>query len=261
MACVRPCRLFRAAAPMAPAAGEALRWRRRCCRACRGAVRCRPRGRSLFGWFCVRLSGVYLAMLTLAFAADRSGRWPSSGSGRHGRRQRDSRRLARRLGRPTAGSSTISSSPLVLGGVLLLRRVIVSPFGWRCGPGATAPLRAEAIGIDVRADAVAGLRVSPGPSPAWPAGSTPMPRAACSPTWLGDPALGRRAGDGAARRRADAVRARSWVRGPPTRLETELVRLTELLAAAARPIIIVLVLLFPQGIAGRFASARGRGLA
>ena len=26
------------------------------------------RGAILFGWFCVRLSGVYLAMLTLAFA-------------------------------------------------------------------------------------------------------------------------------------------------------------------------------------------------
>ena len=32
-------------------------------------VAARPRSaRSLFGWFCVRLSGVYFAMLTLAFA-------------------------------------------------------------------------------------------------------------------------------------------------------------------------------------------------
>ena len=31
--------------------------------------RCSPRSaRCVFGWFCVRLSGVYLAMLTLAFA-------------------------------------------------------------------------------------------------------------------------------------------------------------------------------------------------
>ena len=45
----------------------ALCWRR-CCRA--GAV--------VFGWFCVRLSGVYLAMLTLAFAQI-SGRSSSSG--------------------------------------------------------------------------------------------------------------------------------------------------------------------------------------
>ncbi len=36
-------------------------------------------GALVFGWFCVRLSGVYLAMLTLAFARS-SGRWCSSGT-------------------------------------------------------------------------------------------------------------------------------------------------------------------------------------
>ena len=43
---------------------SACRWRRRSC-----SRRCSPPlGAFVFGWFCVRLSGVYLAMLTLAFA-------------------------------------------------------------------------------------------------------------------------------------------------------------------------------------------------
>ena len=46
------------------AARSACRWKPRCC-----SRRCSPRwARFVFGWFCVRLSGVYLAMLTLAFA-------------------------------------------------------------------------------------------------------------------------------------------------------------------------------------------------
>ncbi len=50
-------------------------------------------GALLFGWFCVRLSGVYLAMLTLAFAQIiMVGGLPVAG--RDGGRQRDSRRLA-----------------------------------------------------------------------------------------------------------------------------------------------------------------------
>ena len=64
---VRPCRLFRPRRLRRGAAGEGARradggWRW-CSR------RWSPRfGALLFGWFCVRLSGVYLAMLTLAFA-------------------------------------------------------------------------------------------------------------------------------------------------------------------------------------------------
>ena len=53
----------------------------------------------LFGWFCVRLSGVYLAMLTLAFAQivwSVAFQWVE----RHRRRQRHPRRLAGRLGAP-----------------------------------------------------------------------------------------------------------------------------------------------------------------
>ena len=64
---VRPCRLFR----------PRRLCRRRCCSS---APACRWKRRScwrrsspalfavVYGWFCVRLSGVYLAMLTLAFA-------------------------------------------------------------------------------------------------------------------------------------------------------------------------------------------------
>ena len=52
------------AAGAAAASAAACRWRRRCC-----WRRLPPAPAPLvFGWFCVRLSGVYLAMLTLAFA-------------------------------------------------------------------------------------------------------------------------------------------------------------------------------------------------
>lgn len=100
-----------------------------------------------FGWFCVRLRGVYLAMLTLAFAQIawsvavqwRSvtggddgilGIWPSPWLG----------------GREGFYYLVLAS---VLLAILLLRRAIFAPFGYALRAGRDAPARAEAIGIDV----------------------------------------------------------------------------------------------------------------
>ncbi|MFC4351268.1 ABC transporter permease [Fodinicurvata halophila] len=105
-------------------------------------------GGLVFGWFCVRLSGVYLAMLTLAFAQIAWSivfQWDSLTGGDNGL-----------LG---IWPSEWASDPvvfyyLVLGVVLvclfLLRRFAYAPFGYTLRAGRDSPLRAEAIGIDVR---------------------------------------------------------------------------------------------------------------
>jgi len=105
-------------------------------------------GALLFGWFAVRLSGVYLAMLTLAFAQivwaavfqwegltggsnGVVGVWPSAPF--------DSR----------TGYFLLTLALAVVG-VLLLRRLLFAPFGYAMRAGRDSPLRAEAIGIDVK---------------------------------------------------------------------------------------------------------------
>ncbi|HET7764616.1 MAG TPA: ABC transporter permease [Burkholderiales bacterium] len=105
-------------------------------------------GAMLFGWFCVRLSGVYLAMLTLAFAQivwsiayewdiltggsnGMVGVWPS----------------AWLASRPAFYQLTLALCAL---GLWLMRRALFAPFGWALRAGRDSPLRAAAIGIDVR---------------------------------------------------------------------------------------------------------------
>lgn len=105
-------------------------------------------GALVFGWFCVRLSGVYLAMLTLAFAQitwaivfqwdnftggsnGLTGVWPSSW-------------LADKR------SYYYLTLLLVASGVLWLRRALFSPFGYALRASRDSALRADAIGIDVK---------------------------------------------------------------------------------------------------------------
>ena len=102
----------------------------------------------IIGWFCVRLSGVYFAMLTLAFAQVL---WS----------------IVFQWGEVTGGDDGIlniwpsawASEPaayyyLVLilgsGGILLLRHVLHSPFGYAMRAARDSELRAEAIGMDVK---------------------------------------------------------------------------------------------------------------
>jgi branched-chain amino acid transport system permease protein len=105
-------------------------------------------GALLFGWFSVRLSGVYLAMLTLAFAQivwSILFQWEDVTGGSNGI-----------LGiwpqapfnsRPAFYLLTLA---LVTVGVLLLRRMLFAPFGYAMRAGRDSPLRAEAVGIDVK---------------------------------------------------------------------------------------------------------------
>ncbi|OGA69920.1 MAG: ABC transporter permease [Betaproteobacteria bacterium RIFCSPLOWO2_12_FULL_68_20] len=106
-------------------------------------------GALAFGWFCVRLSGVYLAMLTLAFAQivwSVAFQWDAFTGGSNGL-----------IGVwPSAWlASRTAYYYLTLGaclaGIAILWRVLYSPFGYALRASRDSPLRAGAIGIDVRA--------------------------------------------------------------------------------------------------------------
>ncbi len=104
-------------------------------------------GALLFGWFCVRLSGVYLAMLTLAFAQivwSVVFQWDAFTGGSNG--------ITGVWPAPWLADKrvyyllTLASVAL---GVLVLRRMLFSPFGYALRAGRDSPLRADAIGLDV----------------------------------------------------------------------------------------------------------------
>ena len=106
-------------------------------------------GAALFGWFCVRLSGIYLAMLTLALAQivwSVAFQWDAVTGGSNG----------------LVGvwpAAWLASKPayylltLALGtlGIACLWRIVGSSFGYALRASRDSPLRAEAVGIDVRA--------------------------------------------------------------------------------------------------------------
>jgi branched-chain amino acid transport system permease protein len=105
-------------------------------------------GALAFGWFCVRLSGVYLAMLTLAFAQiawSVAFQWTEVTGGDNGI-----------LG--VWPSHWADSAPrfywltlaLVAIAVALLRRAVFAPFGYALRAGRDSPRRAQAVGIAVR---------------------------------------------------------------------------------------------------------------
>src|ERR1700730_2640281 len=105
-------------------------------------------GALLFGWFAVRLSGIYLAMLTLAFAQivwSIVFQWQDFTGGSNGV-----------LGIwPTAPFDApwafyLLCVVLAAAVVVALRTILFSPFGYAMRAGRDSPLRAEAIGIDVK---------------------------------------------------------------------------------------------------------------
>jgi branched-chain amino acid transport system permease protein len=105
-------------------------------------------GALVAGWFCIRLSGVYLAMLTLAFSQIA---WS----------------VALQWDRVTGGSNGLIGvwpAPWLAtkaayyylalaacgGAILVLWRILQAPFGYALRASRDSPLRADAIGIDVR---------------------------------------------------------------------------------------------------------------
>ena len=104
-------------------------------------------GALVCAWFCVRLSGVYLAMLTLAFAQivwSICFQWDAVTGGSNG--------LTGVWPAPWLSeghSYYVLTFVLVALALLVLRRVLFSPLGYAMRAGRDSMLRADAIGIDV----------------------------------------------------------------------------------------------------------------
>jgi branched-chain amino acid transport system permease protein len=211
-------------------------------------------GALLFGWFAVRLSGVYLAMLTLAFAQivwSIVFQWQELTGGSNGV-----------LGIwPSVPFDRLSlffllTLVLVVAGVLLLRRILFAPFGYAMRAGRDSPLRAEAIGIHVKrvhwlAFAVAGTVCGVA------GGIFAFAKGSISPETI---SIGRSI-DGLLMVLLGGIQTLS---GPIVGasvfavLQDFVMQQTEYWHALLGGIILVLVLAFPSGLAGAFALLAGR---
>jgi branched-chain amino acid transport system permease protein len=203
-------------------------------------------GALIFGWFCVRLSGVYLAMLTLAFAQIAWSvvfQWDEFTGGSNG--------LIGLWPSDWLKDRTVLYFVILafcVGGMAFIWRVVHAPFGYVLRAGRDSPLRADAIGIDVRrfqwfgfaiAGALAGLS---GALFAFSKGSISPETLAVS-----------RSVDGLVMVLLGGVQT---LTGPVagaavfTWLQDEIARNTEYWRAILGITILVIVLAFPQGIAG-----------
>jgi branched-chain amino acid transport system permease protein len=199
----------------------------------------------VFGFFVIRLSGVYLAMLTLAFAqivwsvAFQSG-WTGGDNGVLG------------IWPPAWLGSKTGYYYFVLAIVLLcllfLRRVVFSPFGYALRAGRDSAVRSDAIGMDVRrlqwtafvlAGAMAGLA---GVLHAYHKGSV-FPNVLAIPQSVD--ALVMVLLGGLQTLSGPVVGAAVY-----HSLIAEVMRSTEYWRAIVGAVIVLLVVAFPQGIAG-----------
>jgi branched-chain amino acid transport system permease protein len=203
-------------------------------------------GALVFGWFSVRLSGVYLAMLTLAFAQivwSVTFQWDDVTGGSNG--------LTGVWPAPWLANKTAYYA-VVLAAVVLgawaLRRLVFSPFGYAMRAGRDSPLRADAIGIHVQrvqwvAFVVAALFAGlAGALYAFSKGSI-------SPDSMG---VGKSV-DGLVMVLLGGVQtlAGPWVGAVTfTWLQDSVARSTEYWRALLGGVILLLVLAFPMGIAG-----------
>jgi branched-chain amino acid transport system permease protein len=207
-------------------------------------------GALVFGWFCVRLSGVYLAMLTLAFAQiawSIAFQWDTVTGGSNG--------LIGVWPAAWLASKTAYyylALAVCAAGIALLWRALDAPFGYTLRAARDSPLRADAIGIDVRrtqwiAFAAAGTFAGiAGALYAFSKGSI-------SPETLSVP----RSVDALVMVLLGGVQTLTgpaWGAALFTLLEDFLSRDFSYWRAAIGAVILVLVLAFPRGIAGYLKS-------
>jgi branched-chain amino acid transport system permease protein len=203
-------------------------------------------GALVAGWFCVRLAGVYLAMLTLAFAQiawSVAFQWDSVTGGSNGLvGVWPSGWLASRTAYYYLSLIVVSVA------LLLVWRMVFSPFGYALRAARDSPLRAEAVGIPTRrvqwaAFAAAGtLAGVAGAVYAFSKGSI-------SPEVLSVP----RSVDGLVMVFLGGVQTLTgpvWGAALFTWLEDATSREIEYWRAAIGGVILALVLAFPQGVAG-----------
>ncbi|GAC1345201.1 MAG: ABC transporter permease [Acetobacteraceae bacterium] len=207
-----------------------------------------------FGALVVRLSGVYLAMLTLAFAqivwavAFQSVEWTGGDNGVLGVWPD-----AWARGPATFYWLTLA---LCLGTALLLRRMLYAPFGSALRAARDSPLRAEAIGLDTQLLRLAAFAVS-GSAAGLAGGLYAYAKGSVFPTYISIPksidALLMVLLGGVQTMSGPLVGALAYVG-----LYDTLLRATDLWRLALGAAILVLVLAFPEGIAGAVARMWGR---
>jgi branched-chain amino acid transport system permease protein len=205
----------------------------------------------VFGWFCVRLSGVYLAMLTLAFAQITWAtvyQWDALTGGSNG--------LVGVWPAPWLSSRTAYywlTLAIAGGAIALLWRIVFAPFGYALRAARDSPRRTAAIGIDVRTVRWAGF-VLAGLAAGLAGSLYAFSKGSISPESLSIP------------RSVDALvmvllGGLQTLLGPVagaallTWLQDTLARHTEYWRAMLGAAILALVLLFPQGIVGALAGA------
>jgi len=203
-------------------------------------------GALVAGWFCVRRSGLYFAMLTLAFAQiawSVTFQWYSFTGGDNG--------ILGVWPPAWAASKAVFyelTLALVAAALWGLRRAAFAPFGYTLRAGRDSPLRAEAIGIDVRRHQWLGFGLA-GTAAGLAGGLYAFAKGSVFPTLLSVP------------QSVDALvmvlmGGIQTVVGPVVGaavfriLQTEVMRTTEYWRVILGLIIVALVLAFPQGIAG-----------
>ena len=203
-------------------------------------------GALVFGWFCVRLSGVYLAMLTLAFAQITWSivfQWDRFTGGSNG--------LVDVWPAPWLASKTgyyYLTLAFSVAGILLLWRMLYSPFGYALRAGRDSPLRADAIGIDVRRIQWAGFVIA-GLFAGLAGAVYAFSKGSISPEVVAIP----RSVDGLVMVLLGGIQT---LTGPVagaavfTWLQDTIARNTDFWRATLGVIILVLVLAFPQGVTG-----------
>ncbi len=211
---------------------------------------------ALFGWFVVRLSGVYLSMLTLAFAQIAwavSFQWVEVTGGDNGL-----------LGvwppdwaRAPATYYWITLA-LSVGAALLLRRALHAPYGYALRATRDSAARARAIGLDVGRLRLVALVVA-GAAAGLSGALFAYGKGGVFPTYISIPhsveALLMVLLGGVGTLSGPIVGALAY-----TGLADALVRSTDLWRLVLGAAIVLLVVLFPDGIAGaaRRLWARGR---
>jgi len=207
-------------------------------------------GALLFGWFAVRLSGVYLAMLTLAFAQIVWAlvfQWEALTGGSNG--------VIGVWPPPPFDKAWVYfllSLVLAAIGVLMLRRFLFAPFGYAMRAGRDSPLRAEAIGIDVKRVHWLGFAIA-GAVCGVAGGLFAFAKGSISPETIH---VGRSI-DGLVMVLLGGIQT---LTGPIVgasvfaTLQDTVMRQTEYWRALLGIIILLLVLAFPQGIVGAFSS-------
>jgi branched-chain amino acid transport system permease protein len=224
---------FAAALVCAPAAGWAAAW--------------------AFGGFSVRLSGIYRAMLTLAFAQivwSIAFQWDSVTGGSNG--------LVGVWPPPALAGRTVYyyfTLVVVALGCALAFAVSRTPFGFSLRAGRDAPQRAEALAIDVRARQWRAFALA-GAGAGLAGGLFAFSKGSISPETLG---LGRSVdvlvmmllgGLNAPLGPLLGATAFVW-------LQDALARSTDYWRAGVGALIVLLVIAFPNGLGGAYARLRG----